>query len=362
MSTLDIRANDGARRSNDRGINARRFAGTVIGTLAAFTPLAVAFAPSASARPAPIASTADTVLPAGCPDGAAALVDVAFDNGRGGRTNDLRTLDVRHGDTVTMSWAGGAAGCVDSNGALAISVSLAPYGSPTRLFDPGIDEVLLPGWDTCGGNAGPCETVGGRSVLRVSLPTTATACNLQLDAVLGLPLRIVGPSGDFYSAVMRGDGRNLLVSAANFGVTPCEVPQIPTTTAPSPTPTTSTPTTPQDTPPSTAPGSTTPTTAAPATTLPTAPPADAPAPTSTTAPTPTTVASGGAPLPSALPTTTETALQPAARQVAVLGAQVTQLPRTGTSTMPLVRAGLLAAGAGLTVAGATASWRRRHPA
>ncbi len=366
MSTLDTRATQGTQRQDGRGLHPKRIAGAMVGTLAVLAPLAAMAAPAASARPAPISSAAETVLPAGCPDGAGALVDVAFENGRGGRTSDLRTLDVRHGDTVTMSWAGAAPGCLAPDGSLAIAVSLAGYTNPTLLFDPSIDETLLDGWDSCGGVSGPCDTAGGRSVLRVTLPTPADACNLQLDAVLGLPLSIIGPSGDFYTAIMRGSGPNLLVSAANFGLTPCVPPTTqpaPTTTAPT-TPTTTptttpsttpdtTPTTTPDTTPSTTPDTTPTTTPVTAPTTVTTAPAQ-PGPT-TTVPTSTTVAG--------VTTTGPTSLEPAsAKPVAVLGASVSQLPRTGSSTDRLVETGLLAAGIGFVFTGLAGTWRRRRSA
>src|SRR5947207_1535075 len=89
-----------------------------------------ATAPSAGAQtgqPVTDYATYPQALPAGCPDGTNALVDVSFDNGRGGTATDLRALDVRSGDTLTMSWAAFAPGCRTVAGDPAIAVSMPAY-------------------------------------------------------------------------------------------------------------------------------------------------------------------------------------------------------------------------------------------
>jgi len=181
-----------------------------------------------------------TAHPAGCPDGEGALVGLSFDNGRGGSASSLWGLDVRHGDTVTMRWSAFHPSCT-TGGDPAIAVALAAYDVPTAAFDPSVDQ-RLDTWEACGAGADACTVTDGRYRLGLTLPST-DVCNVQLDAVLGLPLAVVGPGGSFYSSGARGSGPNRLLSAANFSVTPCA----PTTTvaavstsspAPSTTPTT----------------------------------------------------------------------------------------------------------------------------
>ena len=161
--------------------------------------------------------------PAGCPDGESALVGLTFDNGRGGSAASLWGLDVGHGDTVTMRWSAFHASCT-TGGEPAIAVALAAYDAPTAAFDPAVDQ-RLDTWEACGAGADACTFTDGRYRLRLTLPTT-DVCNVQVDAVLGLPLAVVGPGGSFYSSGARGSGPNRLLSAANFTVTPCA----PTTT------------------------------------------------------------------------------------------------------------------------------------
>src|ERR1043165_7938865 len=52
--------------------------------------------------PVPHSANSPPARPAGCPDGAAALVGLQFDNGRGMAVSDLRQLAVHTGDVVTM--------------------------------------------------------------------------------------------------------------------------------------------------------------------------------------------------------------------------------------------------------------------
>jgi hypothetical protein len=58
-----------------------------------------------------------------------------FSNGRGGENPDLRQLDVRNGDTVTMSWRDVDESCKTPAGAPAITVSLAVYAAAAATFD-----------------------------------------------------------------------------------------------------------------------------------------------------------------------------------------------------------------------------------
>ncbi len=169
-------------------------------------------------------------LPDGCPDGARALIGVIYDNGRGGRESDLRRLDLRNGDTLTMTWDEYAPGCTTTDGAPAIAVSMAAYDAGAGTFDPAIDQLLLPGWTSCGLGQQPCTRTDAGYRLSVTLPGTEVSCNIQTGAVIGPPLATVGPNGSYYRAVMRGDDRpTMLIGAANFATSPCPPP---TTAAP----------------------------------------------------------------------------------------------------------------------------------
>ena len=139
-----------------------------------------------------------------------------------------------------MSWADIAAGCRDADGQPAIIIGMAAYDAGAPIFDPSIDQRLLPGWIVCGQGQRSCPLVDGRFRLAITVPTTDIACNLQVGAGIGLPLAVVGPSGSYYTAAIRGDqGPNLLVGAINFATTPCpataaETTTPPTSTAPAP--------------------------------------------------------------------------------------------------------------------------------
>jgi hypothetical protein len=308
-----------------------------------------AFGSVATADPAPSVITDydnyPAPLPSGCPDGAGALEGLSFSNGRGGQAGDLRALDVRHGDTVTMSWTGFADGCTKPDGSPAITVSLVVYETNSALFDPWVDEPLLPGAESCGDGAGSCGSAGGHS-LSITLPTSPQACNVQLDAVLGLPIAVVGPSGSYYSPVMRGGGPDMLVSAANFGLQPCEEapPETTTTTAPP------------------AVEETTTTTAPPAveeTTTTTAPPAVGETTTTTEAAAAPTTSSTEAPPPARV--TSPAAVSPAAVSPVAVSPSNAELPFTGAAhTIDYVRLGFTLSAAGAVIAIAGGLWHRRR--
>jgi hypothetical protein len=308
-----------------------------------------AFGSVATADPAPSVITDyanyPAPLPAGCPEGADALEGLSFSNGRGGHATDLRALDVRHGDTVTMSWTGFADGCTKPDGSPAIAVSLAVYETSSALFDPAVDEPLLPGAQSCGDGAGSCDTAGGHS-LSISLPTAPDACNVQLDAALGLPIGVVGPSGSYYSNVLRRSGPDMLVSASNFGLEPCEEapPETTTTTAPP------------------AVEETTTTTAPPAveeTTTTTAPPAVEETTTTTEAAAAPTTSSTEAPPP--VQATAPAAVSPASVSPVAVSPAATELPFTGAAhTVDYMRLGLALSAAGAVIAAAGGLWARRR--
>src|SRR5690606_34722062 len=84
-------------------------------------------------------------------------------------------------------------------------------------------------------------------------PAVSELCNTQMGFVIGLPLAVVGPSGSFYNAVLRGDDRpSMGIGATNFAIPDCVPGTSPTTAALPPT-----------VPPSTAPPATAPPTTAP---------------------------------------------------------------------------------------------------
>ena len=144
----------GPRRARWRG---RVFGGVGVTLLLAGLGV-TAFGSVATADPAPSVITDyanyPAPLPAGCHEGADALEGLSFSNGRGGHATDLRALDVRHGDTVTMSWTGFADGCTKPDGSPAIAVSLAVYETSSALFDPSVDEPAPSPQDWAPGSSG----------------------------------------------------------------------------------------------------------------------------------------------------------------------------------------------------------------
>jgi LPXTG-motif cell wall-anchored protein len=288
-------AHMGRRRLLRRAVGGLLLAGALI---AAGPALASPASAGAGTTPVTDYATYPEPLPAGCPDGPAALVGLSFDNGRGGVASDLRQLSIRAGDTVTMSWTGFASGCATADGS--VMVGLALYTAQSLYFDHTKDESLTD-FVACGGTAGAC---GGQ--LQMSIPATGPvgeACFFQLDAHLGRPLGMVGPSGSYYNSLLRGDGGpNLLVSAHNFAV-PCALAQAPTTTP-------------------VAPATTTPPAAAPTTTAPSAvsPAPTNPAPVAPVATTPTAqVLSETANRPRTLPATGSSSTWPLTLAAVVMG-------------------------------------------
>jgi hypothetical protein len=209
----------------------RRRATTLIATLACIVPIGLSLAaPAAQAQGAgPVTDYAayPEALPVGCPDGADVVTDVRFDNGRGATETDLRRLDVRNGDTLTMSWQDYAPGCRTPGGEPAIVISMAAYDAGTGTFDPTFDQRLLPGWTSCGPGMAPCRLTGGRYQLSLTVPGTEIACNIQTGAIIGLPLAVVGPHGSYYNSLIRGDQRpDMLIAATNFVTVPCPPPSV----------------------------------------------------------------------------------------------------------------------------------------
>jgi len=217
------------------------------------------------------------------------------------------------GAQVVLTWSGYAPGCEG------VGVSLSRKIVATPWFDPSADQHLN-AWSYCGPGADPCA-----GTLRLDLSAAEAAPCYQLDATIGPPLRVVGPSGSFYSL----NGRfNTLVSAANGGMAGCRFEPCPVPGSPEglpdgaeawrPRPTTTQP-----------PATTVPPTTVPTTTVPGPVTTIAPAVVSTTRPEPP-------------PVTT------------IAGAR---LPATGGNAADLGRAGVVLLAAGLLVL-AAATCRR----
>ncbi|MGE0727325.1 MAG: hypothetical protein AB7Q92_04685 [Acidimicrobiia bacterium] len=189
-----------------------------------------AMSAGAQTPPAPELPAIPVSLPAGCPDGRAALSNVRWTTDSGRESDDLATLGAAAGDTVTVHWQSFAPGCTEPDGTPRISVSLAAYDGGSAPFDRTVDQRLVDGWASCGAESTPCLPIGGPYSIRLLLPDTGVSCAAQIDTVIGLPLGVIGPSGGYYSNITRGDGGpNLLIGAGSLDTQPCAaMPAIPT--------------------------------------------------------------------------------------------------------------------------------------
>lgn len=268
-------------------------------------------------------------LPAGCPDGPGGFVGLTFRTSSGSVAGELSQLALSPGDTVTMSWDGLAPQCATANGQPARGVSIAAHALHTATFDTTVDQELLAGWASCGGDAAPClpnGTTGTGGALSITLPLAQTVvgtspCRAQVDAVIGGPLALVGPSGSWYTALLRGDDRPTMLVGAETMDLPCVVATTTTADTGSVSPTSETPTTV---------ATTVATTEAPATEVTTqastAPSVRVEAVVVTASPTVVVTAAAAAPV--------------------VLAAGVRTLPVTGSPTVMMSLAGLVLVGAG----------------
>jgi LPXTG-motif cell wall-anchored protein len=217
-----------------------------------------ATAQTSYAQPAPITdfSTYPPALPDTCTVDGPAVIQGAVYSVDGQSSSDLNALVVEPGDVVTMTWDSFTPGCETVG--IGLSVKIA-YDT---TFDPNDDQYLA--------DFGYCGPEGPLCVapyqLQVQLLPAATAPCWQVDAHLGPPLSVVGPSGAYYGL---NSAQNMLISANNGGTTPCTpepCPENPAVPAGSMecqpvTPTTASPTTTAAPPPTVAPD-TTPTSAA----------------------------------------------------------------------------------------------------
>jgi hypothetical protein len=202
---------------------------------------------------------------------------VVFTRNGGDPTGDLGSYgDLAAGDEIAASWTGINAECDE------VVISIALKEAETATFDPADDQALVSPYARA---TLRLDQDGGGSV-RLDLPVTRT-CFYQVDLVLGRPLMVVGPSGNFYSS--RGplggsDSRDMLLGFNNGTQGNCTVDQTTTTTAPEttttvPATTTTEPPTltvpPPEPPPTTAPPAP-PTTSSSGTSVSTAPPRSIP--------------------------------------------------------------------------------------
>jgi hypothetical protein len=163
-----------------------------------------------------------------------------------GSLADLPVLG--EGDLVRMAWTDVAPACIGSAVSFVVKVALGPS------FDPNVDQLTGPN-----GGYSVEFLVAGPGEITFPMPDLARfglGCDYQLDAIVGIPLRDIGPSGSFFSEALRvqqgkqtADNRTTVISAKNGTYADCSVPAtttttttIPTTTT-APTTTTSAPTT-----------------------------------------------------------------------------------------------------------------------
>lgn len=170
-----------------------------------------------------------------------------------GPVSSLAELPVLgQGDLVRMAWTDVSDACIGSAVSFVVKVALGPS------FDPNVDQLTGPN-----GGYSVEFLVDGPGEITFPMPDLARfglGCDYQLDAIVGIPLRDIGPSGSFFSEALRiqqgkqtADSRTTVISAKNGTYANCVVPVGTTTTAPTTTvPTTVPPTT---APPTTAPPS-----------------------------------------------------------------------------------------------------------
>ncbi len=147
-----------------------------------------------------------TPIPNGCNVGSAFLDRALYSVSRGSAGQAANAQPVANattlnegtvgrlypGDTITMTWVAFAPpGC---NGE-AIGVSLAVKSASSPSFHPEDDQALLRAFAYCGVGGTPCGGQGGAgNRLSLVMPGEDEACNYQVDAVIGGPLNVVGPT------------------------------------------------------------------------------------------------------------------------------------------------------------------------
>lgn len=166
-----------------------------------------------SAEPAPITDYGayPGPLPATCAVDGANVITGASYSVNGTTASDLNDLAPNPGDTVTMTWTGFAPGCETVGIGLSVKIALAPTFNAE-------DDQYLHAFDYCGPLGPACEAP---YTLSIAVMPASTAPCWQIDAHLGAPLSIVGPSGSYYGL---GRTPNMLISANNGGANPCAPP------------------------------------------------------------------------------------------------------------------------------------------
>lgn len=177
--------------------------------------------------------TPQAQLPPGC-DGGGLYQSQQYSLNGGAPVDDPKQLpDINAGDTITMTWDATTPQCVGAPIVLDVKVSQHP------TFEPGDDQQAYIPYAITTADGGP----GSLSFTFPPLAEFGFGCAYQFDAIVGLPLAIVGPSGSDYSASVRGDDRRTtLIGYRNGAYVTCAAEQTTTTstTAPESTTTTST--------------------------------------------------------------------------------------------------------------------------
>jgi len=183
--------------------------------------------------PDPVTDFANYPDPAsGAPTGcdASDLVGVGFaHNGVDVGGSIVGLAGMNAGDTITMTWESVSSDCDPEPGNTPSPVSLAMKATPSGFFDQTANQPLVYPW------AVAFVTAGEGGSVTLTLPSLVDSpypgCSGQLDAVVGLPLSVVGPGGSFYGSALRGGGPNMLVSAWNGTYELCAA-EVTTTTTP----------------------------------------------------------------------------------------------------------------------------------
>jgi hypothetical protein len=167
-----------------------------------------------------------SLIPASCKvDGPNVLQGVTYvmnHNGTNTTGTDLSAFTLVIGDKVTMNWTDYTPGCED----IGISFTIKATQHPTFVAQ---DDQHLVSFAFCSG--ADCGTAKDFGHLTITIPPKEDACNFQLDAVIGPPLKNVGPSGSYYSNQVRqsvtppkANGPNMLIGSNNGGSGKCIIP------------------------------------------------------------------------------------------------------------------------------------------
>lgn len=182
-------------------------------------------------------ATAQAQLPAGC-DGGGLFHSEQFSLNGSAPVSDPHNLPAFHeGDTLTMTWDATTQACVGAPVALVIKVAQDP------VFDPHDDQYAYVPFAEDTADGGP----GSLSYPLPPLESFGFNCAFQLDAIVGLPLAVVGPSGSDYSPGNRAalgkpgsDDRTTLIAYRNGAYEACAAEATTTTSSTVPDTTTST--------------------------------------------------------------------------------------------------------------------------